>query len=142
MKEFPESHAWISADNYPTVDIESLIPVVDLDDKNVIEVIGHACKTWGIFNIVNHNIKKELLDEMNRRVEGLFALPMEQKLKAEREPDGVSGYGNARNAANAPKLTWYEGFCIVGSPLEHARKLWPTDYQKFWYHHILINLYR
>nr|GLL20510.1 gibberellin 3-beta-dioxygenase 1-like [Ipomoea trifida] len=26
---------------------------------------------------------------------------------------------------------WYEGFTVVGSPLEHARRVWPQDYSAF-----------
>ncbi|KAG9131345.1 hypothetical protein Leryth_006175 [Lithospermum erythrorhizon] len=132
MQELPETHAWTPSDNYPSVGTgSSPIPVVDLNDENALELIGHACKTWGVFQVVNHNIKKSLLDEIEAAANGLFSLPMQQKLKAARSPDGVSGYGMARISSFFPKRMWSEGFTILGSPLEHARQLWPRDYKIF-----------
>ncbi|KAK4374750.1 hypothetical protein RND71_005427 [Anisodus tanguticus] len=56
---------------------------------------------------------------------------VEQKLKASRSPEGVTGYGVARISSFFSKLMWSEGFTIVGSPIEHARQPWPKDYKKF-----------
>ncbi|KAL0463897.1 UNVERIFIED_CONTAM: Gibberellin 3-beta-dioxygenase 1 [Sesamum latifolium] len=56
---------------------------------------------------------------------------MHQKLMVERTPDGVSGYGVVRISCFFQKSMWCEGFTIVGSPREHAVKLWPHDYHKF-----------
>ncbi|KAK6148919.1 hypothetical protein DH2020_016444 [Rehmannia glutinosa] len=135
IKELPETHAWTSQlDDYPfsgdTCNTEN-VPIIDLNNENATELIGHACKTWGVFQIINHNITKNLLDEVELAGKGLFSLPMQQKLRAARQPDGVSGYGVARISSFFTKLMWSEGFTITGSPLEHARQLWPNDYHKF-----------
>ncbi|XP_059299667.1 gibberellin 3-beta-dioxygenase 1-like [Lycium ferocissimum] len=136
IKELPESHAWTSSnDHYPSnvsCDFES-IPVIDLDNDNinVLENIGHACKKWGAFQIINHNISERLLQDIEVAGKSLFSLPMQQKLKASRSPEGVTGYGVARISSFFSKLMWSEGFTIVGSPIEHARQLWPKDYNKF-----------
>ncbi|KAL3511827.1 hypothetical protein ACH5RR_024544 [Cinchona calisaya] len=137
VKELPESHAWTTSlkDDYPSLDLcnnVETVPVVDLHDKNAQELIGHACKTWGVFQVKNHGISKRLLDEIESAGKRLFNLPMHQKLKAARSPDGgVSGFGVAPISSFFPKLMWSEGFTVVGSPLEHARQLWPNDYTKF-----------
>ncbi|XP_060205618.1 gibberellin 3-beta-dioxygenase 1-like [Lycium barbarum] len=136
IKELPESHAWKSSslDDYPSSDsryVES-IPVIDLNDEIfATEKIGHACKTWGAFQIINHNVSQRLLNDMEAAGKGLFSLPMQQKLKAARSTDGIAGYGVARISSFFPKLMWSEGFTIFGSPLENARQLWPHDYKKF-----------
>lgn len=111
--------------------MENPIPVVDLDAENASELIGEACKNWGIFQVVNHNIKQSLLDEMKEAVKDLFSLPMEQKLMAAAPHAGGLGYGVPAIYSSFSKLPWSEGFHIAGSPLEHARKLWPTDYKTF-----------
>lgn len=137
VKELPDSHAWTTSlkDDYPCGDLCNLetVPVVDLADKSAQELLGHACKTWGVFQVKNHGISKNLLDEIEATGKSLFSLPMHQKLKAARSPDGVTGYGVARISSFFPKHMWSEGFTVVGSPLEHARLLWPHDYNKFWY---------
>ncbi|KAF3634781.1 Gibberellin 3-beta-dioxygenase 1 [Capsicum annuum] len=136
IKELPESHAWTSSsdDHYASEnsrDFDS-IPVIDLDNNNnVLEHIGHACKKWGAFQIINHSIPEKLLQAIEVAGQSLFSLPMQQKLKASRSPEGVTGYGVARISSFFPKLMWSEGFTIVGSPIEHARQLWPKDYKKF-----------
>ncbi|KAL8465756.1 hypothetical protein ACS0TY_035017 [Phlomoides rotata] len=134
FKELPETHAWSSPlDGHPfsaATDDES-IPIIDLNDQNATQLIGHACKTWGLFQVINHNISKNLLDEIELVGSELFSLPMHQKLRAARPANGVSGYGVARISSFFQKLMWSEGFTIAGSPVEHARKLWPQDYHKF-----------
>ncbi|XP_057503783.1 gibberellin 3-beta-dioxygenase 1-like [Actinidia eriantha] len=137
VKELPESHAWTSLDDYPsnnsleTTDHVESVPVIDLNDRNALNLVGHACRTWGVFQVINHGINKNLLDAVELAGKSLFSLPVQQKLKAARSPDGVSGYGVARISSFFPKLMWSEGFTIFGSPLEQARLLWPQDYTKF-----------
>lgn len=139
IKELPDTHAWtLQLDGYPSSSPcvtchPETVPIIDLNNENATELIGHACKSWGVFQVINHNISKNLLDEVELAGNKLFSLPMHQKLRAARLPDGVSGYGVARISSFFPKLMWSEGFTVVGSPLEHARQLWPYDYHKFWY---------
>lgn len=145
VQELPDSHAWTtttttttsSLDSPPICDPENNnVPMIDLDDKiNAPEVIGRACKTWGVFQVKNHGIPMNLLHHIESAGNNLFSLPMHQKLRAARSPDGVSGYGVARISSFFPKRMWSEGFTIVGSPLEHARQLWPQNYYNFWYLH-------
>ncbi|XP_010249916.1 PREDICTED: gibberellin 3-beta-dioxygenase 1-like [Nelumbo nucifera] len=139
VREVPDSHAWPELDDYPSAvtvedsnfDVESVPPVIDLTDPNAVKLVGHACKTWGVFQVTNHGLPMRLLDDVESQGRRLFSLPPHQKLKAARPPDGISGYGLARISSFFPKLMWSEGFTIVGSPVEHARQLWPLDYSNF-----------
>jgi len=137
LQEIPDSHKWTQIDDeqHPLVDplITESVPVIDLSDPNVLQNIGHACKTWGVLQVTNHGIPTSLLENIESASRSLFSLPIQQKLKAARSPDGVSGYGVARISSFFSKLMWSEGFTIVGSPLEHFRQLWSQDYTKFWY---------
>ncbi|XP_075479529.1 gibberellin 3-beta-dioxygenase 1-like [Primulina tabacum] len=137
LNELPDSHAWTprGLDHYPTYgggtcDPEA-VPVIDLHDENATELIGHACKRWGVFQVINHDISRNLIDEVEMEGKRLFSLPMYQKLKAARLPNGVSGYGVVRISCFFPKCMWSEGFTIAGSTIEHASQLWPSDYHKF-----------
>lgn len=134
MKELPESHAWLSLDESPSNGSSSpdFVPVINLKDPNSMKLVGHACKTWGVFQVTNHGVPTNILEEIEAAGRNLFALPIQQKLKAARAPNGVSGYGVARISVFFPKLMWSEGFTIIGSPYEHARKLWPDGYSSFW----------
>ncbi|KAJ9179105.1 hypothetical protein P3X46_010928 [Hevea brasiliensis] len=133
LQELPDSYKWTQLDDhahYPSGGAES-VPVIDLSDPNAFKKIGHACKTWGVFQVTNHGFPSTLLDNTEKASKSLFCLPIQQKLKAARSPDGVSGYGIARISSFFSKLMWSEGFTVVGSPVEHFRQLWPQDYTQF-----------
>ncbi|OAY26695.1 gibberellin 3-beta-dioxygenase 1 [Manihot esculenta] len=126
----PDSHAWPDSDGFESNDRFS-IPTIDLRDPDAAKLIGHACETWGAFQVVNHDISLNLLDEVESEVRRLFSLPTTRKLKALRSPGGATGYGLARISSFFNKFMWHEGFTIMGSPTDHAKELWPHEYQKF-----------
>ncbi|XP_059317909.1 gibberellin 3-beta-dioxygenase 1-like isoform X1 [Lycium ferocissimum] len=133
VQKVPDSHLWPKINNFPSnVDEKTPnVPIIDLLAPNVVELIGHACKTWGVFQVVNHGFSSKLLDEVESQARRLFALPAEQKVRVLRSAGGATGYGAARITPFFSKFMWHEGFTIMGSPLDHARELWPHDYQYF-----------
>ena len=110
------------------------LPVVDLSDPHALTLVGDACKSWGVFQVINHDVPVGLLEAVEDVGRNLFALPSELKEKATRPPDGFSGFGQPRIAPFFYKQMRYEGFTILGSPLELVSKLWPEDEYctKFW----------
>ncbi|KAJ1429093.1 Oxoglutarate/iron-dependent dioxygenase [Sesbania bispinosa] len=135
LQELPDSYAWTQHDHEYEYDhhhhSDQTVPVIDLNDPNAPKVIGHACKTWGVFQVVNHGIPMRLFSDIQRAGQTLFSLPLHQKLKAARSPDGVCGYGRARMSSFFPKLMWSECFTILESPADHFLQLWPHDYAKY-----------
>ncbi|WOG99233.1 hypothetical protein DCAR_0518581 [Daucus carota subsp. sativus] len=137
FQDLPDSHAWPYSEphDYSLSREKShskLPPVIDLNDLvNGLKHVVHACKTWGAFQIINHGVSNRVVDRMEDAAKSLFNLPFEQKLKAQRCEDGAVGYGPIRISSLFPKRMWSEGFTIVGSPVQHARKLWPEDYTAF-----------
>nr|CAD1843026.1 unnamed protein product [Ananas comosus var. bracteatus] len=57
--------------------------------------------------------------------------PGPRQAQGARSLDNVSGYGLVPISSFFSKLMWSEGFTIAGSPLDHARKLWPHDHRSF-----------
>ncbi|KAJ0076121.1 hypothetical protein Patl1_34381 [Pistacia atlantica] len=103
LKELPDSYDWTDELNMiPATTgggnsaISEAMPVIDFNDPDALQLIGHACKTWGAFQVVNHGIPSSLLDQTECTSRDLFSLPIEQKLKASRSPDAISGYGLIR----------------------------------------------
>lgn len=138
VNELPDSYAWTQLEHGCSCSLtagleEGLVPVIDLHCRDAVVLIGDACRTWGVFQVTNHGVPDGLLHRIKSEARKLFSLPLEQKLTVARPPDGVSGYGVARISCFFQKLMWSEGFTIVGSPLKHARQLWPNDYTEFWY---------
>lgn len=154
MQDVPENYIWYEDMDPPHISANEndIIPVIDFqglrrqeEEENIIEQIGSACKKWGFMQIINHGISEKLLENVSIQGRRLFSLPLEQKLKAKRAPDGVTGYGEARISPFFSKLMWSEGFTCVGSPVEDAKKLWPEDHQNFCeiieeYEHAMKNL--
>ncbi|KAL8226155.1 hypothetical protein R6Q57_018712 [Mikania cordata] len=134
IKELPDSYAWSTSganDASPVSCGSDPVPMIDLEDPDAMMHVGHACKTWGVFQVMNHGVPMMVLDDMEASGRKLFSLPVHQKLQAARPLDGVSGYGVAPISSFFPKLMWSEGFTIVGSAYEHAQKLWPQGYTHF-----------
>ncbi|KAM0933394.1 putative gibberellin 3-beta-dioxygenase [Dioscorea sansibarensis] len=136
VREVPESHAWPSLDDHPSGEATGhdklpLISLANSDDDNTKLLLRHACQHFGVFYVTGHGISTNLLSELELQSRRLFSLPTDQKLKAARPPDGVSGYGLARISSFFSKLMWYEGFTISGSVLHHARQLFPDEYFRF-----------
>lgn len=143
MAEVPELYLWPQENQQAAIE-ESIgidIPVIDLQhhgelsrasvNGSVIEQVRVAYEDFGVFQIVNHGVSQHLLERIENQAQRLFSLPLDQKIKARRSPDGVTGYGMARISTFFDKLMWSEGFTSIGSPLEHAQKLWPDNYQDF-----------
>ena len=131
VRNVPDSHVWPKSDDFSS-DHQLSIPIIDLKDPNAVKLTGHACETWGAFQVINHGIPLNLLEDVESQAHRLFSLPAQLKMKALREPAGATGYGLARISPFFSKYMWYEGFTIMGSPVDHARALWPNDNARFW----------
>lgn len=131
VRTLPDSHAWPQSEDHDHLGGSSCIPIIDLMDPNAMEHIGLACEKWGAFKLKNHGIPLTVIEEVEVEAKQLFALPAEQKLKALRSPGGATGYGKARISPFFPKYMWHEGFTIMGSPSDDAKKMWPNDHARF-----------
>lgn len=129
----PESHEWPHSDCLGPVIDEISIPIIDLTDSNAEKLVGHASENWGIFQVTNHGVGLSMLRDVECEARRLFSLPVEEKLKVLRSPEGATGYGAARISPFFSKFMWHEGFTIIGSSsLDDAKQLWPHDYKRFW----------
>lgn len=134
IQEVPDSNAWSELDDClrgDSSDVECL-PVIDLNDPNIMSLIGHACETWRMFQITGHGIPIDIIDGLGTHGHRFFSLPMEQKLKAERVPGEFSGYAQARIGSFFKKAMWSEGLTMVESPVNLVSRVWPDDFVEFW----------
>lgn len=136
LHRVPDSHVWpteeINDDFLNIHEQKPLIPVVDFSAPNFEENLVRACETWGVFQLTNHGIPTNIITDVESQARRLFELPNDTKMKVLRSPGGATGYGVARMQPFFPKFMWHEGFSIAGSPVCHARELWPHDYESFW----------
>ena len=74
----------------------SHLPVIDLAEGRecIVSQIGAACRHWGGFQVINHGVSTQRVDEARAQSRRFFALPTSTKLKAKRMPGEFTGYGN------------------------------------------------
>ncbi|KAK1385663.1 gibberellin 3-beta-dioxygenase 1-like [Heracleum sosnowskyi] len=129
LKSVPESHQWALESSNHSVDV--MLPVIDLAHPDAPQLVAHAARTWGMFQIVNHGIPLDLIQGVENEARRLFSLPTDEKMKVLRSSENLAGYGVARIAPFYAKCMWHEGFAIHESCVDHAKILWPHDYERF-----------
>lgn len=72
----------------PVVDLAPLREKTSTQDetaepavKEIISQVGQACKDWGFFQVINHGVSLELLEELQTSAKEFFDLPLEEKRK-------------------------------------------------------------
>lgn len=122
------------------------IPVIDLgnlysDDialrKRTMDLIGDACREWGMFHVINHGVNEDLMREVRSVWREFFHLPLEMKQEYGNNPATYEGYGSRLGVEKGAKLDWSDYFFLHFLPLSTRNQTkWPTHAQSCRYHHI------
>ncbi|XP_008792706.2 probable 2-oxoglutarate-dependent dioxygenase ANS [Phoenix dactylifera] len=70
-----------------------------------------ACLEWGFFQVINHGVPSELLDNIMAASKGFFALPAEEKRQVRRDDVNPLGYYDVEHTKNV--RDWKEVFDFV-----------------------------
>uniref|UniRef100_A0A2P2MTE8 Uncharacterized protein MANES_03G077900 n=1 Tax=Rhizophora mucronata TaxID=61149 RepID=A0A2P2MTE8_RHIMU len=108
-----------SGHKVPVVDMQRLLSQESADAE--LAKLHFACKEWGFFQLVNHQVSTSLIEKMKGEVQDFFNLPMEEKKKFWQYPGEVEGFGQAFVVSENQKLDWGDLFFMVTQPVE-ARK--------------------
>ncbi|XVF40228.1 hypothetical protein PTKIN_Ptkin01aG0094900 [Pterospermum kingtungense] len=109
---------------------ESQVPVIDMQklsstDLKVLELelekLHHSCKEWGFFQLINHGVSSELVENVKQGIQEFFNLPMAEKKKFWQKPDELEGFGQAFVQSEEQKLDWGDMFFMLTLPT-HLRK--------------------
>ncbi|XP_047961801.1 flavonol synthase/flavanone 3-hydroxylase-like [Salvia hispanica] len=77
---------------------EAEVPVVDFSgpESLVIRGVSEASSKWGLLQIVNHSISKEVIENLQRVGRQFFELPNEEKMAYAKdlESKNIDGYGS------------------------------------------------
>ncbi|KDP25011.1 hypothetical protein JCGZ_23994 [Jatropha curcas] len=111
-----ESDSGVSVMEIPVVDMQKL-----LSQESELDKLHYACRHWGFFQLVNHEVEHSLLEKIKKEVKDLFNLSMEEKKKFWQYPGEVEGFGQAFVVSEDQKLDWGDLFFMVTQPI-HARK--------------------
>uniref|UniRef100_A0A0D6QSZ2 Fe2OG dioxygenase domain-containing protein n=1 Tax=Araucaria cunninghamii TaxID=56994 RepID=A0A0D6QSZ2_ARACU len=95
------------------------IPVIDLSPLNsispeeinvepLINQIEKACREWGFFQVINHDVSLELIRWLQSEAAKFFSLPLQEKLKVRRDMNNPFGYYDSELTKNV--RDWKEVF--------------------------------
>ncbi|XP_058070105.1 feruloyl CoA ortho-hydroxylase F6H1-3-like [Magnolia sinica] len=134
----------------PTIIEAGGIPLIDLSPLNsvgpgglqslsgLIAEVGAACRDWGFFQVINHGVPLDLLDQIGSAAKQFFALSPEEKQKVRRDEVNSLGYYDTEHTKNV--RDWKEVFdFVVHDPtvipasyepddqeVQELRNRWPT----------------
>ncbi|GER52013.1 2-oxoglutarate (2OG) and Fe(II)-dependent oxygenase superfamily protein [Striga asiatica] len=111
----PDSDSDSDSDSIPVIDFQGMSP----------ENLGRACREWGMFRLVNHEVPESLLGRLHETAQMVFDLGFESKQGLFKDPilyfwgsPAISLAGNyARQAVD--RVNWLEGLNV---PLEKVSK--------------------
>ncbi|KAH7675110.1 (S)-norcoclaurine synthase protein [Dioscorea alata] len=117
--------------------LSSDIPVIDLSllsngDEIELQKLDLACRDWGFFQIINHGIEAQILQEVKENSAKFFELPIEEKTKFSMASDDVQGFGQVYVVSEEQKLDWADLFILVVYPTKFRKwTFWPTTPPEF-----------
>ncbi|KAL3513593.1 hypothetical protein ACH5RR_026310 [Cinchona calisaya] len=111
------------------------VPVIDFaNEEKLVELILDASSKWGVFQIVNHVIPKEVINRLQKVGKEFFELPKEDKelyAKSLRENDSknsVEGYGTKLQKEAEGKRGWVDHlFNMIWPPSAIDYRFWPKN---------------
>ncbi|XP_015160218.1 feruloyl CoA ortho-hydroxylase 2-like [Solanum tuberosum] len=119
------------------IDNQESIPTIDLSnfyDLNVEKSIQEATAKWGCFQIINHGIPIEVLEDLKDAAHKFFELPAEEKVKYCKDNysagESVLMFWSAIGEKNEKVLEWRDSIKHGCNP-QNDSNLWPpqTRYQ-------------
>ena len=117
----------------PVIDISQLL----LDSGSAaaepaIRQIADACSSWGFFQVVNHGIDEDLIDDVWRQTQSFFALPIEEKLRILRTRDNPWGFYHNELTKNQRDKKQVFDFTRDGQdPIYGKQNRWPEGQAQF-----------
>ncbi|XP_044970343.1 gibberellin 2-beta-dioxygenase 6-like [Hordeum vulgare subsp. vulgare] len=94
----------------PMIDLERLRSGDARERKACADAMAAAASEWGFFQVINHGVGRQLLEEMRREQARLFRLPFDTKEKAGLL-NGSYRWGNP-TATSLRHLSWSEAFHV------------------------------
>ena|ERR1044072_7314435 len=107
------------------------IPIIDMsnwDDPKVGDAICDAAEKWGFFQIINHGVPLQVLENVKDATYRFFELPAEEKVKCSKEnsPSNHVRYGSSFSPDAEKALEWKDYLSLFFVSEAEAIATWPT----------------
>ncbi|XP_061344649.1 protein SRG1-like isoform X1 [Gastrolobium bilobum] len=102
----------------PVIDMQLLLSV----ESGISELakLHLACKEWGFFQLVNHDVSTSLVEKVKLGIQDFFNLPMSEKKKFWQTSQHMEGFGQAFVLSEDQILDWADMFYMTTLP-KHSR---------------------
>ncbi|KAI9192706.1 hypothetical protein LWI28_026828 [Acer negundo] len=133
IKSLPEQYIQPLEERLMTkIEPQESIPVIDMakwDDKQVANSICDAAEKWGFFQVVNHGVPLQVLDNVKKATCDFFGLPAEEKIKYSKENSSSNNvrFGTSFTPHAEKALEWKDYLSLFYVSEEEAAALWPSD---------------
>ncbi|PIA41631.1 hypothetical protein AQUCO_02200216v1 [Aquilegia coerulea] len=108
------------------------IPIIDMskgDDLKVGKAICDAAEKWGFFQVINHGVPIEVLENVKEATNRFFGLPAEEKMKYTPKNSGTLNvrYGTSFVPKAESSLEWKDYLSLFYTSEEEASAFWPKE---------------
>ncbi|XP_019150827.1 PREDICTED: flavonol synthase/flavanone 3-hydroxylase-like [Ipomoea nil] len=124
----PSLTAAAAADvNIPLIDFQQFLDGDGDVNPAVLEQVSEACRSWGFFQVVNHGVRPELMDQAREVWREFFHQPMDVKTAYANSPTTYEGYGSRLGVEKGAILDWSDYYFLhyLPSSLKDHNK-WPA----------------
>ena len=132
-------------DAYPvanSADIAKQVPVIDIaavvqdassaDARNAVDEIAAACRDWGFFQVLNHGVSSQLVQETWSQTRAFFTQPTAVKEQSLRTRENPWGYYNNELTKNQRDKKEVFDYTTDGlDPIYQAENRWPEMSPEF-----------
>ena len=106
------------------------IPIIDMsnwEDPKVAKAVCDAAEKWGFFQIVNHAVPIEVLENVKDATHRFFGLPADEKNKYSKEYSASTNvrFGTSFSPKAEKSLEWKDFLSLFFVSEEEASAFWP-----------------
>ena len=140
IKDLPANYVK-DEDERPNVaynDFSKEVPVISLanaeaggeERAQLLRELRAACEEWGMFQIIDHGVPRELNSQIMSSSQDFFSLSVEEKRQYAIKAGQFVGYGNGSFINDDPLMDWRELYVAACAPARDIHS-WPAKPVQF-----------
>ncbi len=128
LDQYPIAESGALIEQVPVIDVSAIIRNASAPEaREAIDKIAAACKEWGFFQVVNHGVSQQLIDETWRETAAFFHQPAAVKESIMRTRENPWGYYNNELTKNQRDKKEVFDYTTDGvDPIYDSENRWPV----------------